>query len=99
MWSLAPAIRFTRAVDPAQVDRLALDLQLAVEQLVVAEQVLDDPQVEGARDVLRVLVPVLEAAVAGEEAGVAEAGEQLQVLGQLGLRLERDEAGRACTRP
>jgi hypothetical protein len=52
-----------RTLDPAELDVLAADLKLAGDQLVVAEEVLDDPEIEGAGDRLRVLEPVLELAV------------------------------------
>ena len=82
-----------RAVDPAQVDALAADLQLAGDQLVVAEQVLDDPEVERAGNRLGVLEPVLELAVALDVGGVVDVGEQLQLTGDLVVGLDRDEAG------
>ena len=61
-----------RAGDAAEVDPLAADLQRAADERVVAEQALDDPQVEGARDVLGVLEPVLE--VRGSARGGARRG-------------------------
>ena len=37
-----------RTLDPAELDVLAADLKLAGDQLVVAEEVLDDPEIESA---------------------------------------------------
>ena len=59
---------------------LARRHELTGHQRVVAEQVLDDPQVERARDVLRVLEPVLELAVARDVVGVVDVREQLDCL-------------------
>ena len=91
MWSVAPASRLT-GQRMAQVDAPAVDLELAADERVVAEQALDDPQVEVARDVLRVLEPVLERAVARDVLLVPDVVEQLQVLGDLVLGLDGDEA-------
>ena len=65
-----------RAGDPAEVDALVADLQRAGDQLVVTEQVLDDPQVERARDRLGVLEPVLELAVALHVRRIVDVGQQ-----------------------
>jgi hypothetical protein len=77
--------------DRAKVDGAAADLEVAADQRVVAEQSLDDPQVERPREVLGVLEPVLEGAVPREVLLVADVVEQLHVLLDLALRLERDE--------
>ena len=37
-------------LDPGELDVLAADLQLAGDQLVVAEEVLDDPEIESTGD-------------------------------------------------
>lgn len=50
-----PCEQVDRAGDVAQVDRATTDSQGARDELVVLKQVLDDPQVEGAGDGLRVL--------------------------------------------
>ena len=42
-------------VDASAVDRLAVDAQRSADELVVAEEVLDEPQIERAGDVLGVL--------------------------------------------
>ena len=52
-----------RAADVAEVDALPVYHQLAVDEIVTYEEMLDDPEVEPARDGLRVLEPVLELAV------------------------------------
>ena len=80
------------AVDAAEVDRLVADAQRSADELVVAEEVLDEPQVEGPGDVLGVLEPVLEGAVALDMAGIADVGQQLQLLADLVLGLDGDEA-------
>ena len=46
MWSAGKQVQ--RTLDPAELDVLATDLQLAGDQLVVAEEVLDDPEIESA---------------------------------------------------
>jgi hypothetical protein len=42
------------------------------------KRLLDDPQIEGTRDVLRVLEPVLEGAMARDVLRVVDVREQLQ---------------------
>ena len=88
-----------RAVDAAEVDRLVADAQRPADELVVAEEVLDEPQIERPGDVLGVLEPVLEGAVALDVARVADVGQQLQLLADLVLRLDDDESADAGTRP
>ena len=80
-----------RAADPAQVHPVSADHQFALDQFVALEQVLDQPQVEGAGDVLGVLEPVLEFVVTLDVAVVVEIVEQLKLFGDLGFRLDRDE--------
>ena len=53
--------RDVREVDPASANSYC-----SIDQFVIAEQMADDPQVEASRDVLGVLEPVLELAVAGD---------------------------------
>ena len=80
------------AVDAPEVDRVAVDAQGPGDELVVAEEVLDEPQIEGPGDVLGVLEPVLEGPVALDVARVPDVGQQLQLLADLVLRLDDDEA-------
>ena len=91
MWSVSPASRFSGQRMRRRSTR-ARHGQLAPDERVVAEQVLDDPQIERARDVLRVLEPVLEGAVARDVLRVVDVGEQLQLLGDLVLGPDGDEA-------
>src|SRR6185503_20538993 len=72
-------------VDAPEVDALATDLELARDQGVAPEEVLDDPQVEGAGDGLRVLEPVLEGDVAGQVLGLVQRAEQRELARYLGL--------------
>ena len=74
-----------RAADPAEVDPLAVDLERAGDELVALEQVLHDPEVERARDVLRPLEPVLELRVPAHVVGVAQAEQQVELLAHLVL--------------
>ena len=70
----------------AEVDAAPVDLEVAGDQGVVAEQVADDPQVEVAGDVLGVLEPVLELAVARDVLGIVEVAEELELARDLGGR-------------
>ena len=70
MWVARTAEQEQRAADAPEVDALAADLQRAGDEPVLHEQVLDDPEVERARDVLHVLEPRLEVVVALEVLGV-----------------------------
>jgi hypothetical protein len=81
-----------RAVDPTQVHPLPGHRQGAGGQLVVLEQVLDDPQVERARHVLHPLEPVGELEVPRHVLRVADVAEQRQVALPLGGRLQQLEA-------
>jgi hypothetical protein len=54
-----------------EIHSAASDAQLALDQLVVAKQMPDDPQIKRARDVLGVLEPVLELLVTVQVVGVA----------------------------
>ena len=69
MWSLAPASRYSGQWISARSTCSPPTLSVPCEQLVVAEEVLDDPQVEGAGDGLGVLEPVLEARGSARRAG------------------------------
>ena len=71
---------------------LVADAQRPGDELVVAEEMVDEPQIEGPGDVLGVLEPVLEGPIALDMAGVADVGQQLQLLADLVLRLDDDEA-------
>ena len=67
-----PSEQVERHRDVREVDPAAANSDRAVDQPVVAEQVANDPQVERPRDVLGVLEPVLELAVAGDVVFVVE---------------------------
>jgi hypothetical protein len=64
---------------------LAADLQLAGDQLVVAEEVLGDPEIEGAGDRLRVLEPVLELAVPLQVGGSSRLASSCREMGHNAL--------------
>ena len=92
MWSAAPARRLTGQSMRPRSTVVVVDAQGSADELVVAEEVLDEPQIEGSGDVLGVLEPVLEGPVALDMAGVTDMGQQLQLLADLVLRLDDDEA-------
>ena len=76
-----------RAGNAAQAHGLARDLQLALEQLVPDEQVLHGPQVQLARQVDRVEVPVVEVTELVEVLAVVHVPVDLEVLGHVGGRV------------
>ena len=65
-----------RAVDRRQVYRFTADHKHAARQFVVDEQMLDDPEVEGAGQILCPFEPVGEVDVPGDVVGIADVGEQ-----------------------
>ncbi len=78
------------------------DLKRGGDQRVVAEQVADDPQIELARDVLGVLEPVLELAVAGDVGGIVEVQQQVDLARDLRpgwIRMKPDSMCRPSSTP
>ncbi len=88
-----PGEQLQRHREVRQVHVFSADPHRPADEGVVAEQVLDDPQVEAAGDVLRVLEPVLELGVSGEVGRVVEMLEQVKLPADLRARLDQHETG------
>ena len=78
--------RYVRKVDAASANSDG-----SVDQLIVTEQMADDPQVERSRHVVGVLEPVLELAIPGDVVLVVEVQQQVDLSGDLGAGLDQDE--------
>ena len=82
MWSVAPPAG-SAGTRSCRGRRAPRRLELPGDQLVVAEQMLDDPEIEGPGDRLGVLEPVLEFAVARDVRRSSKLRQQVELTGDL----------------